>query len=381
VDPPSLRQAITAYEQAVALDSTFALAWAQLARARATLYGLGRLTSAEAEAARHAAERALSLAPNRPEGHQGLAAYYSNVPPRDHRRAYAEDSTALALAPGDAALLAAVGWDEFILGRWDAARGHMEQAARLDPRSGTAADQLGQLLLYARQYPEAERALDHAVQLLPTNLLVRADRATVALAQGNLAHAQAIIKAAPKTVDPTALVAFVANYTDLMWVLDDAQQRVLLRLTPSAFDDDRAIWGIILAQTYALQGNMTKARVYADSSRLARPKQLQEFPEDAQGHAFLGLTLAYLGYNAAAVREGQQGVALMPISRDAVVGPYYLHQLARIYILVGEPEKALDQLERLLKIPYYLSPGWLKIDPNFASLRGNPRFERLVNGQ
>ncbi len=61
-------------------------------------------------------------------------------------------------------------------------------------------------------------------------------------------------------------------------------------------------------------------------------------------------------------------------------GPYYQHQLARIYVLVGEPEKALDQLEVLLKIPYELSPGWLRIDPNFASLRGNPRFDRLANG-
>ncbi len=56
------------------------------------------------------------------------------------------------------------------------------------------------------------------------------------------------------------------------------------------------------------------------------------------------------------------------------------HQLARIYIIVGEPEKALDQLEPLLRIPYYLSPGWLKIDPNFAPLRSNPRFQKLVAG-
>jgi hypothetical protein len=73
-------------------------------------------------------------------------------------------------------------------------------------------------------------------------------------------------------------------------------------------------------------------------------------------------------------------VALLPISRDAYIGPYLQHQLARIYLLVGEPEKALDHLEPLLKIPYVLSPGWLKVDPNFAPLRGNPRFERLVNG-
>ena len=70
----------------------------------------------------------------------------------------------------------------------------------------------------------------------------------------------------------------------------------------------------------------------------------------------------------------------MPVSKDAVDGPYLQHQLARIYILVGEPEKAIDQLEPLLKIPYYLSPGWLKIDPNFDPLRKNPRFQKLVAG-
>ena len=379
IDSPSLRQAIAAYEQAVALDSSFALAWAQLARAHASLYLIG-FGSAGREAARHAAERALSLAPTRPEGHQALAAYYSYVPPRDQPRAYAEDSTALALAPGNAGLLGAVGWDEFRLGRWEAARGHLEQAVQLDPRSGATADQLGQLLLYLRQYPEAQQALDRALQLLPANLLVRADRATVALAHGDLARAQAIINAAPKEVNPTALVAFVANYSDLMWVLDEAQQQLLLRLTPSAFDDSRSLWGIVRAQTYALRGNSARARVYADSARLDFERALQASPQDAQLHVFLGLALAYLGDKTAAIREGMRGVTLMQISRDAWLGPYIQHQLARIYILVGEPEKALDQLEPLLKIPCYLSPGWLRIDPNFDPLRSNPRFQRLVAG-
>ena|SRR5579859_111913 len=72
---------------------------------------------------------------------------------------------------------------------------------------------------------------------------------------------------------------------------------------------------------------------------------------------------------------------LRPLSTPATPRNEALHQLVRIYLLVGEPEKALDQLESLLKMPYFLSPGWLRIDPTFASLKGNPRFERLVAGK
>jgi hypothetical protein len=71
----------------------------------------------------------------------------------------------------------------------------------------------------------------------------------------------------------------------------------------------------------------------------------------------------------------------MPISQDGFLGPYVQLQLVRIYLLVGEPEKALDQLEPLLKVPFYLSPGWLRIDPTFEPVRKNPRFQKMVEGK
>nr|MDQ2970946.1 hypothetical protein [Acidobacteriota bacterium] len=76
--------------------------------------------------------------------------------------------------------------------------------------------------------------------------------------------------------------------------------------------------------------------------------------------------------------EGVLAVGLEPVEKDASVRAFLHHQLARIYMLVGEQERALDQLEPLLKIPYFLSPGWLKIDPNFDPLRGNARFQKLL---
>jgi tetratricopeptide (TPR) repeat protein len=149
-------------------------------------------------------------------------------------------------------------------------------------------------------------------------------------------------------------------------------------LPPIAYGDDRATWGIVRAQIYHLQGDRAQTMIYADSARIAFLEHIKAAPDDPQQHVFVGLALAYLGRAAEAEQEGRRGVELG--GKDATVVPYLRHQLVRIYLATGQPEKALDELEALLKVPYDLSPGWLRVDPTFDLVRNNPRFKRLVEG-
>ena len=128
------------------------------------------------------------------------------------------------------------------------------------------------------------------------------------------------------------------------------------------------------------EGDAAKLRHYAGEAVKTLEEQLRSAPDDAARLAALGVALAHLGRREEAIYQGKRSVALRPVAKDSTIGTYVQHQLALIYILVSEPEKALDNLEPLLKIPYLLSPSWLKIDPNFDPLRKNPRFQKLVAG-
>jgi serine/threonine-protein kinase len=376
-DPATLRKRTALLEQAVGLDSTFAEAWSELSRALGALYSNSTPDPAIAERAKATADRAVALDPEGAVGQKALGSYYLSVR-KDATEAERHIALALQAAPNDAELLATAAGAERSLGRMDAALARLQQARRIDPRSLRVAVSLQNTLLWLRRYPEALAESEAALALAPGDLSVSQDKAMVYVAQGNLPAAQEVIRQVSPAVPAADLSAFFANYWDMYWVLDDAHQQQLLRLDSTAFDNDRAAWGTVLMEVYELRGDHQRARAYADSARVVSLRQLKEAPDDPQRRVILGLQLAYLGRKAEAIAEGQRALAISPIERDHTNGPYYQQLMARIYLMTGEPDKAMDLLEPLLRMPYFLSAGWLRIDPTWAALRDNPRFQRLV---
>jgi tetratricopeptide (TPR) repeat protein len=373
-----LRRAIGYFERAVALDSSFAQAWSQLSRARTSLYSNGVPDPGLGDGARLAAERARALRPADPLVYLALGDLYGSVNPIDNERAVAAYQRGLGLAPDNVDLLGALSMAETSLGRWDGAAARLARAASLDPRSTNVARRQAAVNLFLRQYPPADSAADRGVALAPTSPAMVSLKVLIAVGRGDLDGARAAIREAANRIDPLTVYSFIANYQDMYWVLDEPERREVLASPPSVFDDDRAVWGLVQLGLHELRGDHRRIVAYADSARIALEEQVRAAPEDGQRRVLLGLTLAYLGRREEAEREGLRGVALVPISRDAYIGPYNQLQLARIYLLNGEPDKALDRLEPLLRVPFYLSPGWLRLDPTFRPLRGNPRFQRLL---
>jgi serine/threonine-protein kinase len=378
-DPPSLNRALVHYRRAVALDSAFIPAWTQLSRVYTSLYANVSPRAEWAEQGLHAAEQSRRLGPNRPDGFLALGLYQSRVL-RNNDQAALTFEGGLKLAPSDLPMIGAMGNIERTRGNWSEAVALGRRAVELDPRSPLAASRLGYNLLCVRRYPEAEAAYERALSLAPTNLIFIENRAMLALAQGDRPRAERLARTPPPGVDSVELAYTFARFEELGWLLDDAQQRRLLQLGPDVYDGDRGSWGLVNAQLYAMRGQPAAARAYADSARVAFEAAIQEAPDDAQQHALLAVSLAFLGRRDGAVREAERGVELMPMEKDAYFAPYIQLQLARVQMMVGSKDKAVELLKPLVEVPNTLSKAWLRVDPTFDPLRNHPGFQALVAG-
>ena len=126
---------------------------------------------------------------------------------------------------------------------------------------------------------------------------------------------------------------------------------------------------------------MAKSRIYLDSARVIKEAAVGGPNEEAFLHSELGVIYAGLGRRSDAIREGKRSVEMLPLSKEAYRGGTMLYQLARIYVLTGDYDSAVDILNQLLTVPSIVSVPELQVDPFWKPLAGNPKFEKLLASQ
>ncbi len=370
------------YEKAVELDSNFVLAYAQLSRVHSDMYWEHYDHSEERLAmAKKAVDKALEIDPNLPEAHLALGHYFYHGY-LDYDRALEEFAIVQKSQPNNSQLIAYVGFVQRRQGKFEQGLTNIKKAAKLDPLSNTLAVDVGTTLMLLRKYKEAERYYERATSLAPDSANAYDLRARLYLVwQGSLEKVRAVLEEGPEHTKTTEN-ADIVNLLVTVDVFDGNYQGALDRLALISEDVDFLEYFIPnplrCALIYSYMNRKELATKYYKDARSILESKIQERPEDARFHSSLGIAYAGLGRKEDAIREGKLAVELLPMSKEAMVGPFRVADLARIYVMVGEFDAAIDQLEFLLSIPSELSISLLRLDPAWDPLRDHPRFKKLL---
>ena len=388
--------AVGLLKKAVSLDPQFAEAWAGLTRAYHNLYWVfdrpGAL-SLEMEAAAEAEK----LAPDLPETR--LALGYASYARREFEKALEHFERAERARPsGDAARALCLTLRR--LGKWHEALQYAEKARTLIPRLYVIySDELGYTKMVLRRFNDAAQDFDQAISLAPhlnDAYLLKAYALTAR--DGNVVAAKQTMSEmmrrsnTPEAAEGTMAQGFVGPLTGATLRLFPEECSGLLdAFEKGPIERYRATQPVTVATThiarafvYEAMEDRPSALARFDSARTYYERIIRSNPQSAyvsKYHSYLGLAYAGLGRSAEAIREGEEAVRMVPISRDAIVGLEGLSVLAEIYVRCGKHEQAIDQIQTLLSVPSHVSPGLLRADPIWDPLRNNPRFRRLVEGK
>jgi len=377
----NLPQAAQLLDEAVARDPQFLLAWCLLSRVHGALYWTGHdHTPARLNLANAAVQTALRLLPEAGEAHRALATYYY-YGFRDYARARSELAIARRSLPNDAEIFLYTGLIDRRQGHWEDSTRNMERALELDPRNLFTLQQLALTYHSQHRYNDAARIYDSALRIVPSNPYTRVYRALVELSwRGDIKPFQTTLGTVLAENPSAASDVDIPLYA-LCERTAAAAARTLTNYprdgvtTEYGVNCPRAYWEGVVA---GWQGDSAKAQSAFITARSGVEQILAKEPDFAAAISLLGVIDAGLGHKEQALQEGRRACGLLPVSKDALTGVALAVNLAQIYAWTGEKDLAIEQIAAVERTPNELSYGLLKLHPYWDSLRGDPRFEKIV---
>lgn len=373
------QQAIEMFEEAVRLDPGFAAAWATLGRARIWLkWNFGH--EDEFALAREAVREAERLDPDLTETQMALGdvAYYGS---RDFEQALRHFATVRRRQPSEAEAVMATGYILRRQGKWDAAVENLKSANQLNPRDPTLNLTTGMTLARMRRFEEAEDYLDRAIALVPQMVFPYIEKALMYIAwDGDAVRAEAVLEEATGRIQGAEFLG--ATPFSLVRVMPEVYAPVIggIHLSAPGIDtaSDTIFCYLYKAELGLARGNALEAYTLSDTVAAFLEERLARQPNAGYLHSYLGIALSTIGRHGDAVREAKAAVDLLPISKDAVSGPYHVERLAEVYGRIGMKEEAVGELEKLLTMPSRVSPALLRLDPIWDPMRKDRAFRRLL---
>ncbi len=369
--------AVEMYEAAIGLDPEFVHAYAALSRALVWLNQQFE-RGAALPRAREAVDEALRLAPDLAEAHMALGDfYYYGL--LDFDQALEQYEWVQRRQPSNSDAVALIAWIQRRMGDWDLSIANAGLALELDPLNTVWLIGQAQNYFYTRQYEEGEPYFLRAIANAPDVPYYYRWAAWFYLAwDGTADRAHRLLEQAVLSIEPGQLLLGGESSWIILHLFGDEYGPALERLSPDSADVDAGYYYLARGYLSTQAGSDDEARAFYDSARVVFEARIQEGPEAFAPHNALGLVYAGLGRTEDAIREGELAVRLVPVSRDAMTGTNRVRDLALTYMMVGDYDAALDQLELLLSIPSEMSANLLRVDPFWDPLRSDPRFETLL---
>ncbi len=369
-DPEGNMLAAEMLEKAVELDPNFTLAYAWLARVDFTLYYWLPLdpTPERLKRGKYALEKAISLDPDLPEVHYAQARYYDLVE-GDYKKALMNYSKANEGKPNNSYTNMRTGRTYMHLGEWEKAERYLLKSYELDPHELFAAWSVAEYYVHTHAWQKAMYYIDKGIGLLPEEPHLYYYKSLIAL------MGYGDIEKATKTIEEG--IQFSGNQRMLFYrfeidIWTRKFQELIDAVEPFPDNDDYYLYTGI---AYWFLGQKDQVQNFLNSARGVYEHWAQTAPHKIGNYSRLGLVYAGLGMKDEAIQTAKKAVEL---DKSAHNTPNRQRWLAYIYSMVGEHDKALDEIELLLSLPYYFTVWDLKLNPFWDPMRNHPRFQELI---